>query len=167
MKTLIGETIFDHIRTKAKNFPVIGKPNVVEAESLIQRKESPYKTEKEFSMDSTAILKGTKPNEVIRDTESDGMLFSRSSCNLSVNLKVSPGGLDNGANLSSSNMLSFDISMFKNPKRPADVGSTMENTRKKHQHSPIVPPRHCSFTAVGKSREAETFLGFASVFSFL
>ncbi|XP_024179709.1 DExH-box ATP-dependent RNA helicase DExH17 isoform X2 [Rosa chinensis] len=162
-----GETIFEHIRTKAKNFPVINKPNVEEAESLIQTKQRLYKTEPEFSMDITAVLKGRKPNEVIRDTECDGRLLSGSSCNPHGILNASPGGLSNGANLSSSNMPSFDISMFKNPKRPADPASTMENTRKKHQHSPIVPPRHCSLTAAGKSREVETFLGFESVFSFL
>ncbi|XP_050384222.1 DExH-box ATP-dependent RNA helicase DExH17 isoform X1 [Argentina anserina] len=165
LKTLTGETIFEHIRTKAKNFPVISKPNVVEAESLIQRKECPYLTDREFS--TTAALKGTKPNEVLRDTERDRRLFSVSSRNPSGVLDASSGGIRNGANVASSNMLSFDISMFKNPKRPADLGSTMENARKKHQRSPIVPPRHCSLTAVNKSREVETFLGFESVFSFL
>ena len=168
MKTLTGETIFEHIRAKAKNFPVISKPNVVEAhESLIHTKEFPYKAEPEFSMDTNAVLKGTKPNEVIRDAECDRRLPFVSSCYPYGILNASPGGLSNGANLSSNNMLSFDISMFKNLKRPADLGRTMESTRKKHQHSPVMPPRHCSLKAVGNSREVETFLGFESVFSFL
>lgn len=166
-KTLTGETIFEHIRTKAKNFPVINKLKVVETESLIQTNERPYKSEAEFSMDTSAVLKGTNSNEVIRDTECGRRMLSGISCNPHGILNASPGGLSNGANLSSSKLLSFDISMFKNPKRPADAGSTMENTRRKHQHSPIVPPRHCSLTAAGKTREVEAFLGFESVFSFL
>ncbi|KAK9925336.1 hypothetical protein M0R45_033663 [Rubus argutus] len=166
-KTLTGETIFEHISTKAKNFSVINKLKVVETESLIQTNERPYKSELEFSMDTSAVLKGTNSNEVIRDTECGRRMLSGISGNPHGILNASPGGLSNVVNLSSSKLLSFDISMFKNPKRPADAESTMEKTRRKHQHSPIVPPRHCSLTAAGKTGEVETFLGFESVFSFL
>ncbi|KAM2583759.1 hypothetical protein TB2_044832 [Malus domestica] len=154
-KTARDETIFEHIRTKAKNFPVINKPKVVDS-GYPTMKEHPSKSRLEFSIDTTGTLKGTaKSNKVPRDTAFDSDSGTRKASN------VSPRGLGDGA----AKMLSFDISMLKNTKKSPEPGSA---GKRKHELSPLVPQRQwCSLTSAGKTREADTFLGFESIFSFL
>ncbi|KAM1009380.1 hypothetical protein FF1_044829 [Malus domestica] len=154
-KTSREETMFEHIRTKAKNFPVINKPKVVDS-VYSTMKEHPSKSRLEFSIDTTGTLKGTaKSNKVPRDTAFDSDSGTRKASN------VSPRGLGDGA----AKMLSFDISMLKNTKKSPEPGSA---GKRKHELSPLVPQRQwCSLTSAGKTREADTFLGFESIFSFL
>lgn len=154
-KTSREETIFEHIRTKAKNFPVINKSKVVDS-GYSTVKEHPSKSRLEFSMDTTGKLKGTiESNRVLRDTA-----FVSDSGARKVSI-VSPRGLGDGA----AKMLSFDISMLKNTKKSPEPGSA---GKRKHELSPLVPQRQwCSLTSAGKTREADTFLGFESIFSFL
>ncbi|KAM2014478.1 hypothetical protein ACFX16_045132 [Malus domestica] len=154
-KTSREETIFEHIRTKAKNFPVINKSKMVDS-GYSTMKEHPSKSRLEFSIDTTGTLKGTaKSNKVPRDTAFDSDSGTRKASN------VSPRGLGDGAE----KMLSFDISMLKNTKKSPEPGSA---GKRKHELSPLVPQRQwCSLTSAGKTREADTFLGFESIFSFL
>ncbi|KAM1239238.1 hypothetical protein ACFX13_045693 [Malus domestica] len=154
-KTARDETIFEHIRTKAKNFPVINKSKVVDS-GYSTMKEHPSKSRLEFSIDTTGTLKGTaKSNKVPTDTAFDSDSGTRKASN------VSPRGLGDGA----AKMLSFDISMLKNTKKSPEPGSA---GKRKHELSPLVPQRQwCSLTSAGKTREADTFLGFESIFSFL
>ncbi|XP_048433806.1 DExH-box ATP-dependent RNA helicase DExH17 isoform X2 [Pyrus x bretschneideri] len=154
-KTSREETIFEHIRTKAKNFPVINKLRVVDS-GYSTMKEHPSKSRLELSMDTTGTLKGTtESNKVLRDTAFVSDSGARKASN------VSPRGLGDGA----AKMLSFDISMLKNTKKSPEPGSA---GKRKHELSPLVPQRQwCSLTSAGKPREADTFLGFESIFSFL
>ncbi|XP_021824640.1 DExH-box ATP-dependent RNA helicase DExH17 isoform X1 [Prunus avium] len=168
-KTSREETIFEHIQTKAKNFPVINKSKVVVSGSLTKTKEQPSKNHPVLSMDPSGVQKGTNSNEVLRNTalisDLETKEVEKDECGIS---NASPRGLGNAAHLSSRKMLSFDISMLKNTRPSADPGSSMESRRRKQQPSPIVPQRQCcTLTTVAKTREVETFLGFQSVFSFL
>lgn len=154
-KTSREETIFEHIRTKAKNFPVINKLKVVDS-GCSTMKEHLSKSRLELSMDTTGTLKGTtESNKVLRDTAFVSDSGARKASN------VSPRGLGDGA----AKMLSFDISMLKNTKKSPEPGSA---GKRKHELSPLVPQRQwCSLTSAGKPREVDTFLGFESIFSFL
>ncbi|XP_068336136.1 DExH-box ATP-dependent RNA helicase DExH17 [Pyrus communis] len=154
-KTSREETIFEHIRTKAKNFPVINKSKVVDS-GYSTMKEHLSKSRLELSMDTTGTLKGTtESNKVLRDT---AFVSDSGARKASI---VSPRGLGDGA----AKMLSFDISMLKNTKKSPEPGSA---GKRKHELSPLVPQRQwCSLTSAGKPREADTFLGFESIFSFL
>ncbi|KAK4846686.1 hypothetical protein QYF36_020841 [Acer negundo] len=164
-KTLTGETIFDHIRKKSKNFPALNFNNIfknVEAEPLLH-------TNKHSS--ASDILEDTNPYEILRDSHSqinpkldsgDAIGTKRSSC-------ATYGKVSNAnAELSSTKMLSYDISMIKNSTWFGEPGSSMEVSRKQ-KCSPSGSGRQCSspLTITGKTGEVDSFLGFKSVFSFL
>lgn len=80
---------------------------------------------------------------------------------------VTPKVSSTDTDLSSIKMLSFDISMLTDSKGKSDPCSSIES-RKKQRHSPSVSQKQCcSLAKAGKTREAESFLGFETVFSFL
>ncbi|KAK2661719.1 hypothetical protein Ddye_000293 [Dipteronia dyeriana] len=151
-KTLTGETILDHIRKKSKNFPAFNF-NILknlEAEPLLH-------TNKHSS--ASDILEDTNPCEILRDGHSQiSPKLDRgtkagtkgSSCatygKLNLHQKVSNAN----AELSSTKMLSFNISMIKNSSCFGELGSSMDVSRKQKCSSPV-----------------DSFLGFKSVFSFL
>ncbi|KAI9176307.1 hypothetical protein LWI28_001085 [Acer negundo] len=155
-KTLTGETIFDHIRKKSKNFPALNFNNIfknVEAEPLLH-------TNKHSS--ASDILEDTNPYEILRDSHSqinpkldsgDAIGTKRSSC-------ATYGKVSNAnAELSSTKMLSYDISMIKNSTWFGEPGSSMEVSRKQ-KCSPSGSGRQCSspLTITGKTGEYLNFV---------
>lgn len=181
-KTLTEESIFDHIRKKSRNFPVINKLKTIDSEPLLWTKEH-SESRTEFGTATSEILNEMHSDKVLTDTitkESTKVrhnLFSESSSGAYGLLNLSPRVSSPIGDLSSIEMLSSDISMLKNNGQSADHVNSMKSSRKqqcrskeiKKQHcSPSVSRRQfCSSETASETREADSFLGFQSVFSFL
>ena len=182
-KTSTEESVFDHIRKKSRNFPVINKLKTIDSEPLLWTKEHSSESRAEFGTAPSEILNETHSDKVLTDTmtkESTKVghnLYSESSSGAYGLLNLPPRVSSPSGDLSSFEMLSSDISMLKNNGQSADHVSSMKSSRKqqfrskeiKKQHcSPIVSRRHfCSSETASETREADSFLGFQSVFSFL
>ncbi|XP_022134426.1 DExH-box ATP-dependent RNA helicase DExH17 [Momordica charantia] len=71
------------------------------------------------------------------------------------------------AELASAQMLSFDISMMKEKKRPRPASPNISSTWS-HQSPPVDSKKKCcSLETATETREVDPFVGFKSVFSFL
>ena len=164
-------TIFDHIRRKAKDFPLFSEtqtPNEASVHHL-----SPKQLE--LGSDTRGIPKWKISDNVIRDTMiitdsetrdvGDYVGDSRSGKRVKVNASPRVSSVD--VDLSSTNVLPFDVSMLKNDNGTDDKGISMES-RRKQQNSPSVQQnQRCSMETPAKAKTAQSFLGFESVFSFL
>ncbi|XP_024928596.1 DExH-box ATP-dependent RNA helicase DExH17 isoform X3 [Ziziphus jujuba] len=169
-KSFTEETIFDHIRKKAKNFPQLRK-------------------QPEYCTDAFDVLQGTKCSDVmgdyilISDTENGEVekdvygsrvsqkvkqnLYSGSSYQTFGTKNVTPRISSTGTDQSSIKMPAFDVPVLKNSKEKSDPCSSIES-RKKQRHYPSVLQKQCrSLATASKIREVESFLGFETVFSFL
>ncbi|KAK1567272.1 hypothetical protein Q3G72_010178 [Acer saccharum] len=174
-KTLTGETIFDHIRKKSKNFPAFNFNIFKNLEA-----EPPLHTNKhsenshESCIAASEILEDTNANEVLsrgevdRDARGTKAGTKAGSCATYGIVNLHPKVSNTNAELSSTKMLSYDISMIKNSSRFGELGSSMEVSRKQ-KCSPSGSGRQCSspLALTGKTGEVDSFLGFKSVFSFL
>ncbi|KAB1209142.1 putative ATP-dependent DNA helicase HFM1 [Morella rubra] len=197
-KTSTEESIFDLIRKKSKNFPVINKSKTIDSAPSLWTKERSSES-RAGSGSAASILKEMNSGEVLRDTiiildsepteggkdarvskESSKVkhdLFRGSSpCTYGL-LNPPPRVSSMESDLSSMKMLSFDISILKNNEQLADPLSSMKSSMeqpcssresKSQQFSPSVPRGQCcSSETATENREADSFLGFKSVFSFL
>ncbi|KAG6719998.1 hypothetical protein I3842_03G036300 [Carya illinoinensis] len=196
-KTLTEESIFDHISKKSKNFPVINKSKTIISEPSLWTQEhsegrdefgsSASETLKDTNSDKvlkdTIVISDFEPSEVEKDacskesTKVKHNLFPGSSSGTFGLLNIPPRASGTNGDLSSIKMLSFDISMLKNNEQIADPVSSTKSSRKQ-QHSPreskkqqcsrSEPRRQfCSSETASETREADSYLGFKSVFSFL
>ncbi|KAK0588998.1 hypothetical protein LWI29_008290 [Acer saccharum] len=174
-KTLTGETIFDHIRKKSKNFPAFNF-NIfknLEAEPPLHINKHSENSH-ESCIAASDILEDTNANEVLSRGEMDrdarGMKAGTKagSCATYGIVNLHPKVSNTNAELSSTKMLSYDISMIKNSSRFGELGNSMEVSRKQ-KCSPSGSGRQCSspLALTGKTGEVDSFLGFKSVFSFL
>ncbi|KAL5793217.1 hypothetical protein ACOSP7_001811 [Xanthoceras sorbifolium] len=182
-KTLTEETIFDHIRKKSKNFPAFNF-NILknlEAETRIHTNKHSSDNPPESCIAASGIF-NTNPNEVLRDSliipeldcgeEDRGARGTKagtkaSSCTTNGKVNLHPKVSNTNTELSSTKMLSYDISMMKKSMQFGEPGSSMEFSREQ-KCSPNGPGMQCSPLALtGKTREVDSFLGFKSVFSFL
>ncbi|XP_050271163.1 DExH-box ATP-dependent RNA helicase DExH17 isoform X3 [Quercus robur] len=179
LKTSIEESIFDHIRRKSKNFPVINKSMTKDFESLLWTKEHFSDSQADSSSASSEILKEMNPDKVLRTSDSESTevkhnIYFGSSYGL---LNLPPRVSSTNADSSSTKMLSFDISMLKNREQLAEPVSSMKSSSKqqcspreskRQQCSPNEFKRQCcSMETTSETKEADSFLGFKSVFSFL
>lgn len=179
LKTSIEESIFDHIRRKSKNFPVINKSKTKDFESLLWTKEHFSDSQADSSSASSEILKEMNPDKVLRTSDSESTevkhnIYFGSSYGL---LNLPPRVSSTNADSSSTKMLSFDISMLKNREQLAEPVSSMKSSSKqqcspreskRQQCSPNEFKRQCcSMETTSETKEADSFLGFKSVFSFL
>lgn len=196
-KTLTEESIFDHISKKSKNFPVINKSKTIISEPSLWTQEhsegrdefgsSASETLKDTNSDKvlkdTIVISDFEPSEVEKDacskesTKVKHNLFPGSSSGTFGLLNIPPRASGTNGDLSSIKMLSFDISMLKNNEQIADPVSSTKSSRKQ-QHSPRESKRQqcsrseprrqfCSSETASETREADSYLGFKSVFSFL
>ncbi|XP_059449049.1 DExH-box ATP-dependent RNA helicase DExH17 isoform X2 [Corylus avellana] len=182
-KTSTEESIFDDIRKKSRNFPVINKLKTIDSEALLWTKEHSSESRTESGTATSEILNEMHSDKVLTDTITEEStkvrhnLFSESSSGAYGLLNLSPRVSSPIGDLSSIEMLSSDISTLKNNGQSADHVSSMKSSRKqqcrskeiKKQHcSPSVSRRQfCSSETASETREADSFLGFQSVFSFL
>ncbi|XP_044500934.1 DExH-box ATP-dependent RNA helicase DExH17 isoform X2 [Mangifera indica] len=138
LKTLTEDTIFDHIRKKSKNFPICN-----------------------FNLSSTTE---SKPLIQTNEDSSENQSEFRSGAS---EILYANSMITNKNKTSCTKMLSFDISMMKSNMRFGEPGNKMEVT-KTQKHSPSASGRQCSPLApTERSKDAHSFLGFKSVFSFL
>ncbi|KAM6572347.1 hypothetical protein CsatA_016427 [Cannabis sativa] len=169
VETLTEDAIFDHIRKKAKNFPQLS--------NLQPRTESLW-TIPDDPLENAILISDSEAGEVgncVRDRRLGKRVKPNASFGspFQINekrVKASPKVSSTDADLSSTKMLLFDISMLKNDIGAADKHSSMEIGRKKQQHSqsPTLQQNQlCSSSTLGKDKKVESFLGFESVFSFL
>ncbi|XWS30379.1 hypothetical protein CRYUN_Cryun24cG0112300 [Craigia yunnanensis] len=188
-KTLTEETIFDHIRKKSRNFPVLNTPEPIEFDSFTWTEEHYSTNQQGFCNATLGTSKDANSSQVLRDATDISELelgeVNRDVCGTKAGPKAKNNefhGNSSGANgksavsptvswtkagTSSVKMLSFDISMVKNSKRLADLRSSFEDGWKE-KLSPTDSKRQCCLLAsTGKAREVDSFLGFQSVFSFL
>lgn len=172
-KTSTEESIFDLIRKKSKNFPVINKSKTIDSAPSLWTKERSSES-RAGSGSAASILKEMNSGEVLRDTiiildsepteggkdarvskESSKVehdLFRGSSpCTYGL-LNPPPRVSSMESDLSSMKMLSFDISILKNNEQLADPLSSMKSSReqpcssresKSQQFSASVPRGQC------------------------
>lgn len=194
-ETPTDETIFDHIRRKSKDFPLITKLDCME--SIVQKKElfthnhlnslnfaSDKATETDFSnivrdniftsyMESVDVEKHSSGFQ--HDTEENHNKFEGFS------------GIDGVLNISERVSITNPVlpaihvpalsTVLKDKKRPPDPRSFTDCYRKQHcssreseaeKSSLSGTKRHCcSLETAGNVKEVDSNLGFKSVFSFL
>ncbi|GKV07756.1 hypothetical protein SLEP1_g19485 [Rubroshorea leprosula] len=180
-KTLTEKTIFDHIRKKSGDFPVLNTPKPIQTDSHIWAKEQHIKNETEScgsaskATDSSKFLRDVmiiskrEPGEVSRD------FFSSQACRKAKHeFAESFNGARGRSNVSSTKadptsikMLSFDISMMKNNMQVAELGRSMEVDRRGKCSENGSKRQCCSLASADNTKEVDSFLGFQSVFSFL
>ncbi|XVF14070.1 hypothetical protein REPUB_Repub09cG0025100 [Reevesia pubescens] len=171
-KRITEEAIFDHIRKKSRNFPVLGTPKPIESDSFIWTEEHCSTNQPGFdnatlgTSNNEMVISELEPGEV---TKVKNNVFHGSSNGANGKSALSPTVSSTKAGTSSVKMLSFDISMVKNSMREADIGSSIEDGWKnKRSPSESESKRQCcSVASKDKAREVDSFLGFQSVFSFL
>ncbi|CAN1817921.1 DExH-box ATP-dependent RNA helicase DExH17 [Linum perenne] len=181
-KALNGESIFDHIRRKAEEYPAI--PTSFQAEHLMwgNKRSSPEPCSvnvtdlqagqdhqdgtKKGSNTISEVDRGREGPKVKRDVccrSPAGTLAGLSSTKKKNSPAVSKmnNNSDNGGPVE---MLSFDISMMKD--------STNSCSRRKEEE--VLSPsgngskrQRCLVTVPEQTRDADSFMGFQSVFSFL
>ncbi|EXC20319.1 putative ATP-dependent DNA helicase HFM1 [Morus notabilis] len=167
VKTLTEETIFDHIRKKAKDFPQFGKmPNQSEP-SIQTNKRLPLRQLEICSEDAIITLSDSETDYDFDIRRGKRMKHNMYSGQEYGKLNASPRVSSTDGDMPSTKMLSFDISMLKKKNETTDQRSKMEN-RGKQQQSPSVPQnQRCSLETPGNGMMVQSFLGFESVFSFL
>lgn len=190
VKNLNDETIFDHIRRKAKDFPLFGTMQT-QSEPSIHKNERLSTRQIEVCSDTCDIPKWKISDSLVEDaiiTSNSGTdeggnyvcdgrqgkkmkhdMYSGSPGKAFGKLNASPGVSSTGVDISSPKMLSFDILMLKKNNETTDQRSKMEK-RGQQLHSPTVPVQNqrCSLETPGNGKKmAQSFLGFESVFSFL
>ncbi|PPS04848.1 hypothetical protein GOBAR_AA15815 [Gossypium barbadense] len=179
-KSLTEEAIFDHIRKKSKHFPVINMPKPIDTDCCICTEEhnsvnQPGSGNATLGTSKDAmVISEPEPGEVNRDacgtragTKTKNNVLQGSSSGANGESAVSPKVSSTKTATLSVQMLSFDISMAKNSKHLADLGSSIQDGRK-DKPSPSDSKRQSrSLASTDQAREVGSFLGFQSVFSFL
>ncbi|KHG23391.1 putative ATP-dependent DNA helicase HFM1 [Gossypium arboreum] len=179
-KSLTEEAIFDHIRKKSKHFPVINMPKPIDTDCCICTEEhnsvnQPGSGNATLGTSKDAmVISEPEPGEVNRDacgtkagTKTKNNVLQGSSSGANGESAVSPKVSSTKTATLSVQMLSFDISMAKNSKHLADLGSSIQDGWK-DKPSPSDSKRQSrSLASTDQAREVGSFLGFQSVFSFL
>ena len=181
------DTIFDHIRRKAKNFPVFNKSETPESDSTILTKEHFSENQPVLHEDSFDTLEGTNSSEALKTTvvisDSEPKKMEKESHHVREGTKMDPniisgstcgthGSLDLPPEVSSiqtdpTHIPSFYVSRVKNNVQNADPGMCVKNIRKRSLSPNGSKGQCCPAATPGKIREVDSFLGFKSVFSFL
>ncbi|KAG7033104.1 DExH-box ATP-dependent RNA helicase DExH17, partial [Cucurbita argyrosperma subsp. argyrosperma] len=222
-KIITERTVFDHIRKKAKSFPVLAasknsayspapetysftrntQPLEFQVEALEEKQRnelSPHTKVESFSgfreevgnefrtlqnhfpsgphfMDDEKGELGLQTEEskiiITEETIFDDIKRKGNSFPVVSQICVNtPGAYSklnraSDAEVASMQMLSFDISMMKENKRPRPASPNISNTWN-HQSPPVETKKNCcSLETATETREVDPFVGFKSVFSFL
>ncbi|CBI34887.3 unnamed protein product, partial [Vitis vinifera] len=180
-------TIFDHIRRKAKNFLVFNKSETPESDSTILTKEHFSENQPVLHEDSFDTLEGTNSSEALKTTvvisDSEPKKMEKESHHVREGAKMDPniisgstcsthGSLDPLPEVSSiqtdpTHIPSFYVARVKNNVQNADPGMCVKNIRKRSLSPNGSKGQCCPAATPGKIREVDSFLGFKSVFSFL
>lgn len=142
---------------------MLNTPKPIESDPFIWREE--HYSENQPGFCNANLVSELDPEEVNRDvwgTMAKNKVFHTSSGGVNGKSGVSSTVSSTKAGASSVKMLSVDISMVKNSKRLADLGSSNEDGWK-GKLSPNESKRQCC----SQASTGNSFLGFQSVFSFL
>ncbi|KAA8548131.1 hypothetical protein F0562_004608 [Nyssa sinensis] len=125
-KIVTGETIFEHIRRKARNFPVFDKLKTLESESFTPTNELII-TENwsEFNSAAFDMSKGSNSNQVLRDTV---IILDSEHSEMGDDVGAKE---DSDTTLKSIKMPSLDIPSVKKEPKFADTGNLIESSGKK------------------------------------
>lgn len=174
-ETLAEGSIFEHIRRKAKTFPLLGNQKTTEFKNMsipgnsasegfevygrYQVLQNPVIMSDPDAMDigRNATTKGvTKPEDI---------LFSGSSIYIGDKMVISPKATPSGKELRSNEEPAPSISLVK---RSLVNPASYKESYQPQSSSPALLHSQCSlFVNSGDVRKENSFLGFKSVFSFL
>lgn len=155
-KPLTQEMIFDLIRKKSKNLPVLNGLKVIDSEPLLGFEDHSFDGNKpDHTMSKEAYSRGMPRNSLIIS-------------NLDHSEKLNPPVTRMDLDTSPKGMLSFDISMVKNCSSSKKSGPFPVVREERKIAAPEELGSHGNtLKMAGKTAEVDPFLGFKSVFSFL
>ncbi|KAF8408273.1 hypothetical protein HHK36_007422 [Tetracentron sinense] len=188
LKTITEETIFDHIRRKSKNFPVFAKSKTLEsgALTLTRKRFCENQSELHNATDNweetsarqihgdSVIVPDSEPRQMeehVFDTNEGAkvkhhIFFGGSSGrNGKLDLPLEVAGTS--TDLTAIEMVSSAISTVKKHVWLAELGSSIDSSRKEQNCSNVSTAQCCSLKTTCENREVTPFLGFKSIFSFL
>ncbi|KAM7512476.1 hypothetical protein LguiB_011351 [Lonicera macranthoides] len=150
-KTLTGETIFEHIRRKAKNFPIFDERNTVRSKPFNPTKEPFAGSIHTFSDYSFDMFEEQHSSYALQNT--------------AVNLDREPEKPCKETLFTLVEMPSLSVPLVK---KEMQHQRSSPVARGNQLHSPSVSKRQCcSLATASETGEVDSFLGFKSVFSFL
>lgn len=174
VKPLTGETIFEHIRRKAKNYPVFDELKSVKSEYCTLTDELFSENQHTFSVSDFDMFEKAHSDQILQDRviilDSEPMTTRKDT----ILTKVKHDGAYEEVN-SPSKVPRIDLKSFKIPspnnslvKKELQCPRSSIRTNGKQLYSPVLSKtQSCSSQTAGEIREADSFLGFKSVFSFL
>ncbi|KAK4282378.1 hypothetical protein QN277_013762 [Acacia crassicarpa] len=172
-KTSTDQTIFDHIRRKSKDFPLISNLDCME--SIIQKKEL-------FTPNHFDSLNAASDMEVDTNLSNISKENVRTSCMKLVEVEKHAFGFQYGTEVEHNKSEDYRgkdgvSTVLKDNKRPPDASSFAQSSRKKHcfsigseaeKLSLSETRRQCGFLETeGRMKEVGSSPVFRSVFSFL
>ncbi|KAM7509150.1 hypothetical protein LguiA_019603 [Lonicera macranthoides] len=150
-KTLTGETIFEHIRRKAKNFPIFDERNTVRSKPFNPTKEPFAGSIHTFSDYSFDMFEEQHSSYALQNT--------------AVNLDREPEKPCKETLFTLVEMPSLSVPLVQ---KEMQHQRSSPVARGNQLHSPSVSKRQCcSLATASETGEVDSFLGFKSVFSFL
>nr|CAN69243.1 hypothetical protein VITISV_038879 [Vitis vinifera] len=164
------DTIFDHIRRKAKNFPNTSLKNqpVLHEDSF----DTLEGTNSSEALKTTIVISDSEPKKMEKEshhvregTKMDPNIISGSTCGTHGSLDLPPEV--SSIQTDPTHIPSFYVSRVKNNVQNADPGMCVKNIRKRSLSPNGSKGQCCPAATPGKIREVDSFLGFKSVFSFL
>ncbi|GMH24878.1 hypothetical protein Nepgr_026721 [Nepenthes gracilis] len=183
------DTIFDHMRKKAKNLPMIDESNI-DSDSVLPTEEIFSRNPLELASDAintkesshscepfsnTVIILDSEPNETMnnasvpaKDWKGKHSLSSRRFSNICRSLDLPLEIISNESGMPSPDMADRSRPLSNKDLQLLPPGTSMEPARWHQQSWPSEADRQsCSPATASKTRTVDSFLGFKSVFSFL
>lgn len=155
---LTEEMIFDLIRKKSKNFPVLNGLKVMDSDPLLGMEDRSFAE----NQPNHTTCKGAHSHRMPRNSTILSNLDRVEKLNTSVAMRTS-------SETPSKGMLSFGISMVKDcSSSPTESGPFPAVKKERKSSAPEELGSHAdTLRMAGETAEVDQFLGFKSVFSFL
>ncbi|KAL7190350.1 hypothetical protein ACSBR2_022598 [Camellia fascicularis] len=159
-KTLTEETIFEHIRKKAKNFSTVNKWKFLEPEPFITTKELFTKNQIESKNAAFDMLEPKLSDS--EPMEKEGLQAIKYDL-----LSQSTRGTFGRSDQTSFKIPALSNQILDNEFSFEGPGISIESSGKQSCSPSLSRRQCCSKTTTSEIKEADSFLGFESVFSFL
>ncbi|KAI8019780.1 DExH-box ATP-dependent RNA helicase DExH17 [Camellia lanceoleosa] len=159
-KTLTEETIFEHIRKKAKNFSTVNKWKFLEPEPFITTKELFTKNQIESKNAAFDMLEPKLSDS--EPMEKEGLQAIKYDL-----LSQSTRGTFGRSDQTSFKIPALSNQILDNEFSFEGPGISIESSGKQSCSPSLSRRQCCSKTTTSEIKEANSFLGFKSVFSFL
>ncbi|CAL1358073.1 unnamed protein product [Linum trigynum] len=162
-KVLCGEAIFDHIRRKAEEFPFL--PSTLRWMNEPSLEPSKVGPRPECFRKGDVVLSDSHPGGQKVKVDAFSPSPGRKFTGLSLPSKSLPASkVDRPPR---GEMLSFDISMMKGSTNNCNSGSKRKEQQKELPPSSGSKRQRCGLAMPVQTGQADSFMGFQSVFSFL